>query len=137
MDDKEKTLDPQTDESGKKPTAKQLADENAKLQARIAELEAKSTADDAATVDAAAMTPAQYLEEKVKFKAFKDSEHYKDDLVVKVNGDRLQIPRGVWFAIPRKFYFALENAERQLGLAADVQNGFEEEFENDVLKRIR
>lgn len=78
------------------------------------------------------MTPAQWLEEKVPFKAFKDNNTYKDDIVAKINGDRLQIPRGKSCMIKRKFFNMLADAESQSDNAANVQIGYEDEFENNV-----
>ena len=82
------------------------------------------------------MTSVQWLEEKVPFQAFKDNDRYKDDIVVKLNGQRWQIPRGKLHMIPRKVYLVLSDAERQNNLAADVQTDYENDFETNVKGRM-
>ena len=109
----------------------QLNDVNSKLEKDLAKKNKK--AEEPEQPD---MTTEQWLEEKVPFQAFKDNDKYKDDIVVKINGERLQIPRGKMFMIKRKFYLALSDAERQNNLAADVQTDYESEFETNVKGRM-
>lgn len=118
-------------------TQEQMIAYIATLQSQNEQLE---TALDVATAEPeqveSSITPAQYLEERIPFKAFKDNKDYKDDLVVIVNGERAQIQRGKTVMIKRKHWLALENAERQLSDAATVQESFENDFDVNVKTRL-
>ncbi len=116
----------------------ELENINEKLEKTNAELEDNLTKVSVVPIEPVAegMTPEQWLEELVPFQAFKDNDRYKEDIVVKNNGERLQIPRGKHHMIKRKFYFALSDAERQGNMAADVQSDYENQFENDVKPRM-
>ena len=88
-------------------------------------------------------TPAQlkaerdaWLNEKIPFFAFKDNGQYKDDIVVWVNDEYCKIQRGKNVMIKRKFYLALEASARQKQAAAEVEEGFENQFETDVKRFI-
>ena len=71
-----------------------------------------------------------YLSERVPFKAFKDNNKYKDDIVVGHNGKFWQIKRGIQVMIPRYIYNLIEDAEKQLTEAANYQLELEKDFEN-------
>ena len=75
------------------------------------------------------MTPSQWLNERVAFKAIRDNGAYKEDIVVFVNGDRFQIQRGKMVMIPRKVLMALDDAERQMAEYAEFAQGQEERAE--------
>ena len=51
--------------------------------------------------------------ELVDFYAFKDSDRYKDDIIVAVNGRVWRIQRGEHVKIPRYVYEVLANSQRQ------------------------
>jgi len=128
----DKKLDEMTPEELKAYVA-DLQNKNEKLES--AENERKKQAE-AEAAEASGMTPEKWLDELVSFQAFKDNDHYKDDIVVWINGNRLQIPRGKLVMIPRKYYLAMSDAERQGNLAADVQIGYEEEYEGKIKPRF-
>lgn len=52
-------------------------------------------------------------EELVTVELFRDNEKYKDDVFVSVNGERVQIKRGVPVQIKRKFAEVLEHSHAQ------------------------
>ncbi len=54
-----------------------------------------------------------YLEEYVEVKLFKDNKDYKDDVFVSLNGESVQIKRGVPVKIKRKFKNVLDLSEKQ------------------------
>ena len=58
-------------------------------------------------------TPAQWLEEYVEVKLFKDGKDYRDDVFVSVGGESCLIKRGERVPIKRKFALVLEQSERQ------------------------
>ena len=69
-----------------------------------------------AQAEAPAPSPApaaSWDEELVPIRLFKDSERYKDDVFVAVNGERVQIRRGETVRIKRKFAQVLEQSMRQ------------------------
>ena len=59
------------------------------------------------------MTQAEYMEEKVPVRLFKDNNRYKDDVFVAVNGEGCLIKRGETVMIKRKFAEVLEQSDRQ------------------------
>ncbi|WP_051965421.1 hypothetical protein [Thermanaerosceptrum fracticalcis] len=72
-----------------------------------------------------------YLNERVPFRAFKDSKKYKDDISVQVNGKIWLIKRGETVYIPRFVYLAIDQAERQLAEAANFQLELTQKFEEN------
>lgn len=74
---------------------------------------------------------AAYMEELVSVKLFKDSERYKDDVFVAVNGEGCLIQRGKTVRIKRKFAEALKNSERQDVYAANIEDDLANAFAND------
>ncbi len=58
-------------------------------------------------------TPAEWLEEYVEVKLFKDGKDYRDDVFVSVGGESCLIKRGEKVRIKRKFALVLEESERQ------------------------
>ena len=58
-------------------------------------------------------TPADWLEEYVEVKLFKDGKDYRDDMFVSVGGESCLIKRGEKVHIKRKFALVLETSERQ------------------------
>lgn len=77
-----------------------------------------------------------WLNEKIPFFAFRDNGQYKDDIVCWVNDEYCKIQRGKNVMIKRKFYLALEASARQKQAAAEVEEGFEDQFETDVKRFI-
>jgi len=73
-----------------------------------------------------------YLNERIPFKAIKDAEHYVDDLVVIVNGQRFHIQRGKVVMIPRYVYLAIDDGERQMAEAADIISALVEKSESRI-----
>jgi hypothetical protein len=69
-----------------------------------------------------------YLDERVKVRLFKDSEKYKDDVDICVNGERILIKRGVDVFIPRKHALILEQSLKQDDLARATIEAFEREY---------
>ena len=61
-----------------------------------------------------------YWNEKVPFRAFKDSGKYKNDIIVGVNGKFYQIQRGKSVMIPRCVREIIEQSERQDTATADM-----------------
>ena len=59
------------------------------------------------------MTQAEYMEEKVPVRLFKDNDRYKDEVFVAVNGEGCHIKRGETVMIKRKFAEVLEQSDRQ------------------------
>ena len=51
----------------------------------------------------------------------KDTNKYKDDVFVAVNGRGMIVPRGKEVKIPRKYAIALGNSEAQDSFAAEFQ----------------
>ena len=64
---------------------------------------------------------SNYYNELVKVKLFKDTNKYKDDVFVAVNGKGMIVPRGKEVEIPRKYAIALKNSEAQDSFAAEFQ----------------
>jgi len=77
-----------------------------------------------------------WLNEKLPFFAFKDNGQYKDDIVVWVNDEYCKIQRGKHVMVKRKFLLALENSARQKQLAAEIEDGFEQQFDSEVRPMI-
>ncbi len=73
----------------------------------------KKTTAAAEAVVPAADTAAPDPEELVTVELFKDGEKYKDDVFVSVNGERVQIRRGVPVQVKRKFAEVLEHSHAQ------------------------
>lgn len=72
----------------------------------------------------------EYLNERIPFRAFKDNDKYKDDLIVIVNGKTWQIQRGVTVMIPRYVYLAIAQAERQKAAAARHSQMLEDQYKS-------
>ncbi len=66
------------------------------------------------------LTPEQYLEERVPVQLFKGGE-FKDDVYVSVNGEGIQIQRGVTVSIKRKHALVLEAQYAQQIVAQKLQ----------------
>lgn len=64
-----------------------------------------------------ALKSKSYYNELVEVELFKDTDKYKDDVFVAVNGVGMIVPRGEKVKIPRKFAIALENARTQENFA--------------------
>ncbi len=60
-----------------------------------------------------------YYDELVTVKLFKDTDKYRDDVFVAVNGKGMIVPRGKEVKIPRKYALALKNSEAQDSFAAE------------------
>lgn len=132
MTDSENTI--QTTESADKAMTKaqlqELADEQA---AEITALKAQLSAKPAVPVfEDSDEGRKAYLNERLPFKAIKDAEHYVDDLVVLVNGQRYQIQRGKTVMIPRYVYLAIDDGERQMADTADIISALVEKSESRI-----
>lgn len=68
-----------------------------------------------------------YYNELVTVKLFKDSNRYKDDVFVAVNGVGMIVPRGVEVRIPRKYAEALANSEQQNSFSVQYQSRLQSE----------
>lgn len=76
---------------------------------------------------------AAYYNEPVTIKLFKDTNKYKDDVFVAVNGVGMIIPRGKEVTVPRKYAIALKNSEAQDSFAAEYSSQLSENAESDAL----
>ena len=74
-------------------------------------------------------------EELVEIELFKDGGKYKDDVIVSVNGETIQIKRGEKVKIKKKFALVLDNARKQNKKAADYMNQLSEEFKEESQRR--
>lgn len=74
-------------------------------------------------------------EEYVEVTLFKDGRDYKDDVFVAVNGERLQIKRGVPVRIKRKFARVIEASLAQDVAAADVMDAYHSQY-TDMMRNI-
>lgn len=121
MNDSENTIQA-TETADKAMTKAQLQELADKQAAEIAALKAQLAvkAPAAPTFEDTDEGRKAYLNERIPFKAIKDSEHYVDDLVVLVNGQRYQIQRGKVVMIPRYVYMAIDDGERQMADTADI-----------------
>ena len=77
----------------------------------------------------AAMTEAEYMEEYVPVKLFRDSGRYTDDVFVAVNGEGCLIKRGESVMVKRKFALVLEQSDRQDMYAAGLMDKTAAEYE--------
>lgn len=64
--------------------------------------------------------------EPVTIRLFKDSDKYKSDVFVCINGESWLIKRGESVQVPRKVADVLALADDQIGAAADVISEYEE-----------
>lgn len=67
-------------------------------------------------------------EELVHVQLFKDSNKYKDDVTLHVNGERVTIQRGKPVQIKKKFAEVLEHSMMQDAATADMISQKQEEF---------
>jgi hypothetical protein len=74
------------------------------------------------------VSPAEYLEELVSVKLFRDSGRYRDDVYVAVNGQNCVIKRGEWVKIKRKFALVLDASEIQDMKTAQLIEGEEQKY---------
>jgi hypothetical protein len=56
---------------------------------------------------------SDYMNQRISFKAFKDSGRYKDDIIVGVNGKNWQIKRGEEVNIPRYVFEIIKQSIAQ------------------------
>ena len=76
-----------------------------------------------------------YLNENVPFYAFQDDDKYKDDIVVGINGKNWVIKRGCHVMVPRFFYNAIIDADRQRGEAANTSRKYADQFAAETRAR--
>jgi hypothetical protein len=81
------------------------------------------------------MTPEEYLEERVPVMLYKDADKYKDDVVIAINGEKIQIQRGVQVFIKRKFMMVLENQYRQQMIASNLMEELADEYASNSRAR--
>lgn len=112
-----------------------LAEKANELEAKNEALEAEVNAADEKdevipeAVDRAPENTREWLNERVPFYAFKDSDRYKDDIVVGINGKNFIIQRGKQVMIPRYVKIHIDSSMAQEAIAADVIAGFQEQQE--------
>lgn len=75
-------------------------------------------------------TPKSWEHQKVKVKLFKDTERYKDDVTVVVNGKVWRIQRGVEVELPMYVWKVVEK-----GLAQDFQTATLIQAEEESFKK--
>lgn len=92
-----------------------------KLQAEATERVGSHAAEDVSSVE-------EYLEQRVPIMLFKDADKYKDDVTIAINGERIQIQRGIQVYVKRKYLSVIENQYRQQMIAAEMQDELAEEF---------
>lgn len=68
-------------------------------------------------------------EELVKIRLFKDRGKYSSDVTVIHNGRAWQIQRGKEVEVPRKVAQLLADSDAQRGFAADIIEGYKDEYE--------
>lgn len=66
------------------------------------------------------LTTEEFLNEPVMVQLVKDTDKYRHDVEIGVNGYKYIIQRGVPVSVPRKVAMILENAYRQQILSASV-----------------
>jgi len=75
------------------------------------------------------------LHDLVEFYAFKDSDKYKDDICVGVNGKIYQIKRGETVYLPRNVYLILKRSLDQDKRTADLISLESGKFELETRQR--
>lgn len=70
------------------------------------------------------------MNKKVRLKLFKDNEHYKQPLFVRVGGKAYNIERGVEVLVPKCVAEVIEQQESQNNVAVLYCEQLEKEFEN-------
>lgn len=75
-----------------------------------------------------------YWNEPVDIKLFKDSNRYKDDLFVSVNGRTFQIKRGVKVTVPRNVAEVIKQSEDNEYENSILFEGMSTEFEEKAKK---
>ena len=71
-------------------------------------------------------------EKRVEIELFKDSERYKDDVFVAVNGKAYQIRRGERVSVPAAVAEVIENSRRQEKATADLISRRTSEFSSAI-----
>lgn len=84
---------------------------------------------------AAAQDQAAWLEERVPIRLFQDSDKYRDDVFVCINGEACQIKRGVEVMVKRKFAMLLAQSADQDRAAAEMAAAYENEFQDQARAR--
>lgn len=86
-----------------------------------------------------AHTPAEgsreWYDQLVSIKLFKDSERYKDDVFVAINGKGWQIRRGVEVQVPRYVALVLEQSLAQDAATAELMERRSAEFQAESASR--
>lgn len=124
-------------ENTEKLTLKALEE---KMEAQRAEYEAKIEALEkklAEQPQAATSSPVKksdasdWLNEEVSFKLFKDSDKYKDDVTIGINGKLVKIRRGETVRIKRKYLMLIDQGQRQDEKTAELMNRESRRFESE------
>ncbi|MGF6376853.1 cell division septum initiation protein DivIVA [Clostridiales Family XIII bacterium PM5-7] len=66
---------------------------------------------------------------KVSVELFKDTNLYRDDVYVAVNGENIKIQRGKQVEIDQKFKEVLDNSRRQDAASANLNEQLKDDFE--------
>lgn len=83
-----------------------------------------------ATEKAPDLTSREYWNERVPFKAFRDTGKYSDDIVVGINGKQWRIKRGVEVMIPRNVREVIYQSMDQDASTADMIARQTREYQN-------
>jgi hypothetical protein len=73
-----------------------------------------------------------YLEEYVVVQLFKDGKDYKDDVFIGINGQRVQVKRGIPVKMKRKFAMEIDQSQIQSIKAAEYSDEKQNEYEQAV-----
>lgn len=93
-----------------------------KMEAMEAEINSLKKENDSLRPDAPnpIKPPNPAMEELVTIQLFKDKNKYKDDVFIAINGERIQVQRGVPVQIKAKYAKVLERSVRQDAATADL-----------------
>lgn len=69
------------------------------------------------------------MEELIPIQLFKDKNKYKDDVFIAINGQRVQVQRGVTVMLPKKYAMVLQRSVVQDAETADLIESETSEWE--------
>ena len=114
-----------------KELEKQLQEMRERYEEKIKALEARLT-------EKAEVPPApkkkgtsDWLNEEVPCRLFKDSDRYKDDVTVGINGKLVKVRRGEIVKIKRKYLMLIEDSKRQDEKTAAMMDRESRRFETE------
>ena len=118
-----------------KELEKQFQEMRERYEEKIRDLEARLT--EKAEIPPAPTTPkkkknaSDWLNEEVTIRLFKDSDRYKDDLTIGINGRLVKIRRGETVRIKRKYCMLIDESMRQDEKTAEMMNRESRRFETE------